>query len=129
MSSKEEVSHESEEEEVTNQSGESDDYEGGSDTSSAVNINLTDNKIYQALCTLFEDEDGNNILDYVSMLHTELITIGKNLESVKPIQSDIHRIAVALETLVKAQGLKPVEEKSSSEKPSKSHSSSKRSKE
>jgi hypothetical protein len=39
----------------------------GSDESSAINIDLTENNIYQGICTLFEDEEGNNILQYINI--------------------------------------------------------------
>jgi hypothetical protein len=75
----------------------------GSDESSAINIDLTENNIYQGICTLFEDEEGNNILQYIGLIHTELIAMRHSLESVKDMKDDIHRIANAIETLVKAQ--------------------------
>ena len=75
----------------------------GSDESSAINIDLTENNIYQGICTLFEDEEGNNILQYIGLIHTELIAMRHSLESVKDMKDDIHRIANAIELLVKAQ--------------------------
>ena len=46
-----------------------------------VNIDLSDNDFYKGLCTLLEDEGGNNILEYISLLHTELIGVNKNLRA------------------------------------------------
>jgi hypothetical protein len=95
--------------------------EAGSDDNSqsagsSVNIDLSDNKIYQGMCTLFEDEDGNNILEYIGLLHTELININKNMEYVKSIKDDIHRIANSVESYVKHQGIDLKKDKKSSKK-------------
>jgi len=98
---------------------------GSESDGSSVNIDLTNNEIYQGVCTLFEDEDGNNILEYISLLHTELININKNMESVKSIKDDIHRIANAIEAFVKHSGIDM--SSSSSKKKSSSSSHSKKS--
>ena len=99
--------------EVSNEGSEEDNSQSGG---SSVNIDLTDNKIYQGMCTLFEDEDGNNILEYISLLHTELININKNMEYVKSIKDDIHRIANSVESYVKHQGIDLKKDKKTSKK-------------
>lgn len=101
---------------VKSESDEEESVYSGSDESSAINIDLTENNIYQGICTLFEDEEGNNILQYIGLIHTELIAMRHSLESVKDMKDDIHRIANAIETLVKAQ----VKSSSSSHKKSSS---------
>ena len=87
--------------------GEDDCEDDGEDDDDEVNygeedqenqIDLSKNEIYRGICTLFEDEDGNNILEYISLLHTELIGINKSLENLKLIRKDINRIAEAAET-------------------------------
>ena len=92
----------------------SDNQSGGAESS--INIDLTNNPIYQGICTLFEDEDGNNILEYISLLHTELININKNMENVVSIKNDIHRIANSIESYVKHQGIDVKKEKKASKK-------------
>jgi hypothetical protein len=92
----------------------SDNQSGGAESS--INIDLTNNPIYQGICTLFEDEDGNNILEYISLLHTELININKNMENVVSIKNDIHRIANSIESYVKHQGIDVKKEKKVSKK-------------
>ena len=68
-----------------------------------IPIDLSENEVYRGICTLFEDEDGNNILEYVSLLHTELIGINKSLENLKNIKKDIGRIADCAELFLKSQ--------------------------
>ena len=89
VSDNEEVS---ENEEETEESGEIDE---------RIPIDLSQNEIYRGICTLFEDEDGNNILEYISLLHTELIGINKSLENLKSIKKDMSRIADCAETFLK----------------------------
>ena len=74
--------------------------EGGSNQE--IPIDLSENEIYRGICTLLEDEEGNNILEYISLLHTELIGINKSLENLKSIKSDIRRIADCAELFVKS---------------------------
>ena len=71
-----------------------------SEEGSEYEIDLSDNEIYKALYSFFEDEEGHNILDYISLLHTELIGIGKTLTNVKVIRKDMTRIADSLEKLI-----------------------------
>ena len=73
------------------------------DDDERVPIDLTQNEIYRGVCTLLEDEEGNNILEYISLLHTELIGINKSLENLKPLRKDITRLADCAELLLKSQ--------------------------
>jgi hypothetical protein len=68
-----------------------------------VPIDLSENEFYRGICTLFEDDDGNNILEYISLLHTELIGINKSLENLRGIRKDISRIADCAELFFKSQ--------------------------
>ena len=72
-----------------------DDQSGGS---SHVAIDLSENEIYKGICTLFEDENGNNILEYISLLHSELIGHNKTMKSIK---KDLARIADCAEIIAK----------------------------
>jgi len=100
----------SKEEEQTIQSVNEDSNEESSDEESLIEggsnqeipIDLSENEIYRGICTLLEDEEGNNILEYISLLHTELIGINKSLENLKSIKSDIRRIADCAELFVKS---------------------------
>jgi hypothetical protein len=83
------------------------------DDDERVPIDLTQNEIYRGVCTLLEDEEGNNILEYISLLHTELIGINKSLENLKPLRKDITRLADCAELLLKSQ---KIELQSSDEK-------------
>jgi hypothetical protein len=67
-----------------------------------IPIDLSENEIYKGICTLLEDDQGNNILEYISLLHTELIGVNKSLENLKGIRKEITRIADYAELLVKA---------------------------
>jgi hypothetical protein len=95
------VEHEVEEEDQDEDDEES---EGGQSAGSSVNemhnIDLSDNDFYKGLCTLLEDEQGNNILEYISLLHTELIGLNKNMRLVR---KDIGRIATCAEIMVKSK--------------------------
>ena len=79
-----------------------DDDEEGSETMSAIEnkvaIDLSDNDYYKGLCTLLEDEHGNNILEYISLLHTELIGVNKNLRNMR---KEMSRMANCAEIMVK----------------------------
>lgn len=86
----------SEEDEETSGSSES----SGSGEESEYEIDLSDNEIYKGMYSFFEDEEGHNILDYISLLHTELIGMGKSMQNVKLIRKDMTRIADSLEKLV-----------------------------
>lgn len=67
-----------------------------------IPIDLSKNEVYRGVCTLFEDEDGNNILEYISLLHTELIGINKSLENLRSIKKDISRLADCAELFFKS---------------------------
>ena len=96
---------ESEEEEETeeNESEEDSDEEEDDDDEERVPIDLSQNEIYRGVCTLLEDEEGNNILEYISLLHTELIGINKSLENLRLIRKDITRLADCAELMVKGK--------------------------
>ena len=77
--------------------------EGGSDDEERVPVDLSQNEFYRCICTLLEDEDGNNILEYISLLHTELIGINKSLENLRSMRKDIGRIADCAELFMKSK--------------------------
>jgi hypothetical protein len=77
--------------------------EGGSDEEERVPVDLSQNEFYRGICTLLEDEDGNNILEYISLLHTELIGINKSLENLRSMRKDIGRIADCAELFMKSK--------------------------
>ena len=68
-----------------------------------VPIDLSENEIYRGVCTLLEDDDGNNILEYISLLHTELIGINKSMEHLKGIRKELVRLADCAELMVKGK--------------------------
>ena len=78
----------------------SDSESSGSGSDSEYEIDLSNNEIYKGIYSFFEDEEGHNILDYISLLHTEMIGISKTLTNVKVIRKDMTRIADSLEKLV-----------------------------
>lgn len=86
------------ENEESEESEEVSDAEEGGDR---IPIDLSQNEVYRGVCTLFEDEDGNNILEYISLLHTELIGINKSLEGLRSIKKDISRLADCAELFFK----------------------------
>jgi hypothetical protein len=90
---------EEEEEEEENDSQEDEE----EDDEERIPIDLSENEIYRGVCTLFEDEEGNNILEYISLLHTELIGINKSLENLKLIRKDITRLADCAEIFCKGK--------------------------
>jgi hypothetical protein len=63
-----------------------------------VPIDLSDNDFYKGICTLLEDDHGNNILEYISLLHTELIGVNKNLRS---MNKNMTKIASCAELIAK----------------------------
>jgi len=83
-----------------------------------IPIDLSENEIYKGICTLLEDDQGNNILEYISLLHTELIGVNKSLENLKGIRKEITRIADYAELLVKAPRKSSEDEKSNKVKKS-----------
>jgi len=74
-----------------------------SDEEERVPVDLSQNEFYRGICTLLEDEDGNNILEYISLLHTELIGINKSLENLRSMRKDIGRIADCAELFMKSK--------------------------
>ena len=99
MASKEE-SEESGSQEGGEEGEDDEDEEGDDDVRP---IDLSENEIYRGVCTLLEDEDGNNILEYISLLHTELIGINKSLENLKGMRKDITRLADCAELFFKTK--------------------------
>ena len=100
----------SEQPEIINQHGsgededeEDDEEDDDEEDEHRVPIDLSQNEIYRGVCTLLEDEEGNNILEYISLLHTELIGINKSLENLKLIRKDITRLADCAEMIVKGK--------------------------
>jgi hypothetical protein len=68
-----------------------------SDDGSDINIDLTNNDIYKALCTLLEDQDGNNILDYLNIMKDDLHELSKGVKNLSLLKKDVNRIADSLE--------------------------------
>jgi hypothetical protein len=93
---------EEEESDYSDSENSSDDESSGDESGSddEEEIDLSDNEIYKGMYSFFEDEEGHNILDYISLLHTELIGMNKTLLNVKLIRKDMTRIADAVEALV-----------------------------
>ena len=90
-----------EEEENSNES-ENEECSDVGEEEERIPIDLSENEIYRGVCTLLEDEDGNNILEYISLLHTELIGINKSLENLKGIRKDMTRLADCAELFLKS---------------------------
>ena len=89
----------SNDEETNSENGEDEeDSDDEEETNDGIPIDLSQNEVYRGICTLFEDNDGNNILEYISLLHTELIGINKSLENLKYLRKDISRMADAAES-------------------------------
>jgi len=72
------------------ESGDDDDQSGAS---SNVAIDLSENEFYKGMCTLLEDQEGNNILEYISLLHSELIGHNKTMKAIKKDLSTIAECA------------------------------------
>jgi hypothetical protein len=68
-----------------------------------IAIDLSENEVYKGICTLFEDEEGNNILEYISLIHTELIALNKSVDFLRGIKKDLSRIADCAEILTKGK--------------------------
>jgi len=84
------------------------DQEGGN-----MPIDLSQNEIYRGVCTLLEDDDGNNILEYISLLHTELIGINKSMENLRGIRKELTRIADVAELMFKSSKSSSVDDSES----------------
>jgi hypothetical protein len=104
------VSSSSEDEETSNNDEDDEQDEQDDQDDQRIPIDLSQNEIYRGVCTLLEDDDGNNILEYISLLHTELIGINKSLENLRLIRKDITRLADCAEIFLK--GKKEKQEKS-----------------
>ena len=92
--------YENQEEDEIESSIEEDEVE--EDDEERVPIDLSQNEVYRGVCTLFEDDDGNNILEYISLLHTELIGINKSLENLRGIRKELSRLADCAELMTKS---------------------------
>jgi hypothetical protein len=84
--------------EGTSSEGEEDDEEG-----SEVNIDLSNNEFYKGMCTLLEDENGNNIVQYIDLLCDNTAAISENTKHLEHIKNDIHRIAKCFERMITLQ--------------------------
>ena len=93
---------EEDEETLNNDEGNEDDEQDEQDDQ-RIPVDLSENEIYRGVCTLLEDDDGNNILEYISLLHTELIGINKSLENLRLIRKDITRLADCAEIFLKGK--------------------------
>lgn len=76
-----------------------DDDEEGSE----VNIDLSENDFYKGMCTLLEDDNGNNIVRYVDLLCEHTKEISDSVKHIESMKNDIHRIAKCFEKLVVLQ--------------------------
>ncbi len=97
----------SEDQENENESGsemeEGEETDEDEEDDERVPVDLSQNEFYRGICTLLEDEDGNNILEYISLLHTELIGINKSLENLRTMRKDIGRLADCAELFLKSK--------------------------
>ena len=91
-----EVEELEEEEDDDEDDDEDEEYDGEDDK---IAIDLSDNPVYRGLCTLLEDDEGNNLLEYISLLHSELIGHNKTMKGIK---KDLGRIANAAEQFLKS---------------------------
>jgi hypothetical protein len=92
-----EVEELSMEEESSEESSSESSEENSGSFSSQLHIDVNQNKIYQGLCTLLEDEEGNNILQYINLLHTELIGINTSLQNLSSMSKSLETIADVLQ--------------------------------
>ncbi len=104
--------------------GDDEDDEEDSDEGSEVNIDLSDNDFYKGLCTLLEDENGNNIVKYIDLLCENTKEIADSVKHMEGIRQDIHRMTKLFERFVSLHEQKIMQESSSNMKSSKSSSSS-----
>jgi hypothetical protein len=82
---------------------EEEDDEEDEEDGSEVNIDLSDNDFYKGMCTLLEDDNGNNIVKYIDLLCEHTKEIGDNVKHLEGMRQDIHRIAKSFEKLVSLQ--------------------------
>jgi hypothetical protein len=82
-----------------------------SEEGSEVNIDLSNNEFYKGMCTLLEDDNGNNIVQYVDLLCDHSAALVENTKHIEQMRNDIHRIAKCFERMVSLQehmmGLSP----------------------
>ncbi len=81
-----------------------DDEEG--DDVSQVNIDLSNNEFYKGMCTLLEDDNGNNIVQYIDLLCDETKEIADNTKHLESIKNDLHKIAKLFERWVTIEEIK-----------------------
>ncbi len=84
-------------------SEEEEDDEEDDEEGSEVNIDLSDNDFYKGMCTLLEDDNGNNIVRYIDLLCEHTKEIGDNVKHLEGMRQDIHRIAKSFEKFVAMQ--------------------------
>lgn len=92
--------HSESEHNESSQSENSEEEDSDEEDGSEVNIDLTDNEYYKGMCTLLEDENGNNILRYIDLLCEHTKEIADNVKSLESMKQDIHRIAKSFEKFV-----------------------------
>lgn len=101
MSSKENTDEEVEDVEGSENVSDNESSDSGS---GRIAVDLTQNDFYKGMVSLLEDDEGNNILDYINLLHTELVGINKSLENLRLIRKDIARVADCAELFLKNGG-------------------------
>ncbi len=82
---------------------EGDEEDEDEEDASEVNIDLSDNDFYKGMCTLLEDDNGNNIVRYIDLLCEHTKEIGDNVKHLEGMRQDIHRIAKCFEKFVAMQ--------------------------
>jgi hypothetical protein len=70
------------------------------DDTSEVNIDLSENEFYKGMCTLLEDENGNNIVAYMDLIHDETKNIADSVKHLEGMRKDMRRIADCFERLL-----------------------------
>lgn len=83
--------------------GEEEEEEDDEEEGSEVNIDLSDNEFYKGMCTLLEDDNGNNIVRYIDLLCEHTKEISDSVKHIESMRNDIHRIAKSFEKLVTLQ--------------------------
>ena len=104
MSTKDNTDDEVEVEEVVEENESDSENESSDSGSGRIAVDLTQNDFYKGMVSLLEDDEGNNILDYINLLHTELVGINKSLENLRLIRKDISRVADCAELFMKNGG-------------------------
>ena len=96
-------SSESQGSEENEEENEEEDEEEDEEEGSEVNIDLSDNEFYKGMCTLLEDDNGNNIVRYIDLLCEHTKEISDSVKHIESMRNDIHRIAKSFEKLVTLQ--------------------------